>query len=535
MSLKGQASSAIWRKGFASAGGTFVSRLLGFARDLVLAALFPVEATDLFFNAFTIPNALRGLLAEGATSAAFVPVYSEIRERQGKKAAIEFAKSFRGFMCLVLVLVSLVGVLVAPLIAWAYGAGFAASPERFECFTSLIRLLFPYILLMGLAALDAGLLNAEGSFFLPALAPLWLNVGLISAALLSQIFAKDAGLFLLAGGALLGGLLHLVFQCFFLRFRSLPFGMRFWPWQKEVFSAFALLLPLVGGLGIYQLNVMSSRLLASFLSSGALSYFYYAQRLVEIPQGMFGVAFATASLASFSELRAREDKEALRRSLDDALSAVTFIALPCTALYVAMAFPLIRLLFVRGAFEVASAWETSRSLLWQSLGIWATAALRVLVPVFHAHRETRWPLLGSAANFLVFLSAGFALSRQLGHVGLAMALSLAAFAQLGVLLLLLKRLELLPSRAFWRRAMLMGIAASGGGWTSHLVLKAFDLWQMREACRWPIFGVAAFLGLGVFVGLSWAFQLPEPRFLLEHLGRLLGLNKGGRGAKPERV
>ncbi len=421
--------------------GTLLSRILGVVRDLVFAAMIPVAGTDLFFDAFTIPNALRGLLAEGAMTSALVPVYAEVRAKEGQAEATRFYASFRGLMMLLLVLVSAFGVLLARPIATAYGAGFGADPARFETFVSLTRLVFPYILFMGLAALGAGVLNAHQRFLVPSAAPALLNVAFILAPFLLVPLVVALGLpeiLALGVAALLGGALQVLAQWPSLHRLGLLGLPRLEASDPYVKKAFRLLIPLTLGLGIYQLNVMMSRLFASYLPEGSLSFLYYAQRLVEIPQGMFGVAIASAALPMLAELRARGDREGVLAAFRDALSLVLFVALPLSAILIALGHPIVVVLFARGAFGADAAIETGRSLAYQAAGVAAIASVRVLVPVFHAHNETRLPLLGGAANLVAFVAVASWLS-PLGHVGIAIAISVAGFVQCAVLLALLRR------------------------------------------------------------------------------------------------
>jgi putative peptidoglycan lipid II flippase len=449
------------------AAGTLLSRVLGVARDQVLAATIPIAWSDLFFDAFTIPNALRGLLAEGAVSSALVPVYTEVRRSAGDEAARGFYAGFRGLMMVVLAVVTLAGVLLARPIATAYGAGFSDDPVRFEAFVTLTRVVFPYIFFMGVAALGAGVLNAHGRFAVPAAAPALLNVAFVLApfVLVPPVVAAGHPPILALGlAALVGGVLQVVVQWPSLRAIGMPALPRLDLADPHVRKAFRLLLPLTLGLGIYQLNVMMSRLFASYLPEGAMSYLYYAQRLVEIPQGMFAVAIASAALPTLADLRARGDREGVLRTFREAHSLALFVALPLSAVLVALAHPIVVVLFARGEFGAEAALETGRSLAFQAAGVWAIASVRVVVPVFHTHNETRLPLWGGAANLVVFGALGWLLSGRLGHAGIALAISAAGAAQWLVLVGLLRRkLGPLGLRAMLPSVLRTGLASGAAG------------------------------------------------------------------------
>jgi putative peptidoglycan lipid II flippase len=435
------ARPTIARRAGIVAVGTLGSRVLGAVRDSVIAATFPLAATDAFFVAFTIPNALRVILGEGAVSAAFVPVLVEVRAKEGEERARAFYASLRGAMTLVLLVVTVLGVLGAPWIVLAYAAGYGDDPLKLGAATDLTRWLFPYIFFMGLAALGMGALNSLHRFAVPAFAPALLNVAMIAAALLLVPFAGDLGLppiGALAIGALVGGALQVVVQWPSLRSAGYGGLPRFDFRDPRVREAFSLLAPLVAGLGVYQLNLILSRLFASFLADGAQSFLYYAQRVVEIPQGMFALAIATATLPQLAALRAAGKDTEAKSLFAHSLRLSLFVSVPATLVLIALAEPTITVLFGRGEFRGAQVHEAALNLAWQAGGIWAIASVRSVVQMFYAHKRPRLPVLGSLANLIVFTGSALLLMPTYGHVGIAIAISAAGAAQLVVLLLLLR-------------------------------------------------------------------------------------------------
>lgn len=443
-------ASSVVRSAGVVALGTLVSRILGALRDVVIAASFTLGATDSFFVAFTIPNALRALLAEGAVSAAFVPLYTEALAREGPERAKEVHRTLSGAFLAVLALVSLLGVLAAPAFVTAYAAGY--GPERYEGTVLLTRIVFPYIFFVGSAALGMAALNANGRFAVPAVTPALLNVALIAAPFALVPLVVPLGfepVVSLAVAALVGGALQVLAQWPALRAIDHLHAPRLALGDPVVRRAAALLLPVAFGLGIYQVNVMLARLFVSYLPTGAQSYLYYGQRLVEIPQGMFALALASASLPRLSALRAEGDVEGVRQTFLDGLRHTLFIALPASALLVVLAEPIVTVLFERGAFGHDDAIQTARSLAWQGAGVVCIALVRVFVPVFHAHGDTRGPVWASAANLAAFAALALALRGPFGHVGVAIAISAAGIAQLGVLAWLLRRKlgRMLPASA----------------------------------------------------------------------------------------
>jgi putative peptidoglycan lipid II flippase len=453
------------------AAGTLVSRVLGAARDAVFAACFSVAETDAFFVAFTIPNALRGLLADGAVSSAFIPTYTDVRAKEGDAAASAFYAKLSGAMLSVLAVVSIVGVVAAPALVSLYAEGYARDATLFASTVTLTRIVFPYIFFMGAAALGTGLLNAHRRFAVPALAPALLNVALIAAPFV--LVAPSVALGLppiasLAIAAIVGGVLQMVAQWPALAKLgtssrpSIDFG------DVRVKRALALLGPLAIGLGIYQVNVMLSRLFTSYLPSGSQSYLYYGQRLVEIPQGMFALAIASAALPTLADLHSRGKTDELIATFGFAMRSSLFVGAPATALLVALARPITTVLFQRGAFDAHDAAETARSLAWQGAGVWAIACVRVVVPMFYAHGDTRTPLAGSAANLVSFVAIALLLRGPMNHAGIAVAISAAGALQLVVLLVLLRRkLGRLGFGRISASAARVGIAAiamSAAGW-----------------------------------------------------------------------
>lgn len=438
---RGDAGTSIAKRAGLVAFGTLLSRFSGALRDAVIAATFTLAATDAFWLAFTIPNALRVILGEGAVSAAIVPVYTEAREKDGEDAARDVYAKLVGAMALALLVVSAVGVLAAPFVVTLYASGFQEAPGLFEETVLLTRVVFPYILLVGLGALAQGGLNANGRFFAPAFAPALFNLSLalLPFAILPRITAAGAPASLaLAIAALVGGVLALAFVIPSLRGADLLVRPRLALSDPYVRRAFALLGPLVIGLGVYQLNVAVSRQFSSYLPRGALSYLYYGQRLVEIPQGMFALAIASATLPAIATAAARGDDEGAKRLFRESLRMTLAIAIPSSVALAVLATPIVAVLFGRGLFDASAIAETGRSLFFQALGVWAVASVRTVVPMFHGRKDTRSPVIASATNLVAFVLVTASLIRPLGHVAIAIALSVASVAQLLVQLVLLR-------------------------------------------------------------------------------------------------
>lgn len=496
------------------AAGTLTSRILGAVRDAVVAAVFALGATDAFWLAFTIPNALRVLLGEGAVSAAFVPVFTEVQERAGRERAKAFFENLVGAMAVVLLAVTAVGVAAAPWIVKAYAFGFQRDRALFETTVALTRLLFPYIFLMGISALMMGALHARKRFAAPAFAPALLNVSLIASAFLLVPLVVSRGfpaIFALAVGALLGGALQIVAQAPSLRREGLLVRPSVGFGDIYVRKCARLMVPLLAGLGVYQLNVLLSRLFASFLPTGSVSYLYYGQRLAEIPQGMFALAIASAALPSLSDAVAKGYEAEAKRLFRHALRLSLFVAVPAGIALMVLAEPVVTVFFGRGQYDAYAIEETARSFVWQAAGIWAVASVRTIVPMFHAHNDTRTPVLASALNLVTFVALSLTLMGPMQHAGLALATTAASVAQLVALLWLLRRRsgdlgfsELSSSLAkILAASSAMGIVVAVGA--------SFGNWGLggNDPRNLLVFVVTAMLGLAVYLGVAAALRAPE--------------------------
>lgn len=421
--------------------GTLVSRVLGLGRDLVLAAFFSRAATDLFFVAFTIPNALRQLLAEGALASAFVPVLAKVEEEEGAKKAEEFYARLRGVMWVVLLVACVLGVAAAPLLCELFAAGFHARPGAFERTVKVTRAVFPYLFFMGLAAIGAGALQTRKKFGVAAFAPALLNVAMIVCAIaLAPVLAKNGidPLYALAVGALVGGALQVFAQLPDLRAAGFtaPLSVKFNdPHLREVMRRIA---PMTLGLMIYEVDLVLSRRFLSQAGEGANSWFYYAQRLCDFPQGIFALALATATLPSLAKLVARGEREEVARTAAHAFRLALFVGLPASALLFALARPIVIAVFARGAFDAVSVDGTSASLMVQGLGVVAVAMVRQLVPLYYALGDTRTPVLISGADLLAFIGIALVARGPLGHVGVAWAVTGSSIVQLGLLMMALR-------------------------------------------------------------------------------------------------
>jgi putative peptidoglycan lipid II flippase len=425
--------SAIARPAGTVAFFTFLSRILGLVRDMVVAFSFGAAShADAFFVAFRIPNMLRRMVAEGALTASFLPVYVDHLENQEPKDTQEVVNVVFTILILVLALITLAGVALSPWIIRLFAPGFLSAPGKFDLAVSLNRIVFPYIFFVSLVALSMGILNARGHFAAPAAAPILLNVCMIGGALWLSRWCEPP-IYGLAVGVVVGGL----FQ-FFLQLPVLASkGVRFRPsvsFRHPAVRRIGLLfLPAAFGAAVYQLNLFVSNLLASFLPEGSISYLWYASRLLEFPLGVFGMALAIAAFPSLSQQSARQDASLFLRTFEDTLGLITFVTLPAMVGLIMLRLPIVEVLFQRGAFVPLTTLQTADALLYYCVGMWPIAASRIVVSAFHSVQDTRTPVKLSFIAFVANVILSLILMGPMRHCGLALANSLSALLNVGLL------------------------------------------------------------------------------------------------------
>jgi putative peptidoglycan lipid II flippase len=417
---------------------TFLSRILGFIRDAAIAWYFGAGlSTDAFIAAFRIPNLFRKLFGEGSLSNAFVPVFTEYLTHQGKPEALRLARSALWFLSALLVVVTLVGILLSPLIVSVVAPGFSGESGKASLTVALTRIMFPYVFFICLVGLCMGILNVLGHFAGPALAPVLLNLSMIGAIFcISPYF--DEPVFGLAIGVLIGGAVQLWVQLPLL-FRK---GVRFWQKSKIFHPGLKkigkMMLPVILGGAAYQINILVGTLLASFLKEGSVSYLYFADRLVQFPLGIFAIATATAVLPSLARQAAVKDLPAVTDTFAHTIKLILFITLPAMVGLILLRDPIIAVLFQRGEFDAEATRLTAYALLYYAIGLWAFAALRIVTATFFALQDTRTPVITASISIVANIVFGILLMGPLAHGGLALAASLASIVNLILLIMALK-------------------------------------------------------------------------------------------------
>lgn len=412
---------------------TMLSRVLGLARDVVVAGYFGSTASaDAFFVAFKIPNFLRRLFAEGAFSQAFVPVLSEYRSQRSFGEVRQLVSCVSGTLAGTLLLVMVVGVLAAPLIIRLFAPGFIDEPEKLSLAGDMLRITFPYLLLISLTALSGSILNTYSRFAVPAFTPVLLNLSLIgSTLLLSPYF--DEPVMALAWGVLIAGIAQLLLQIpFLLQIRLLP-RPKWGPQHEGSRRIMKLMVPALFGVSVSQINLLLDTVLASFLQTGSVSWLYYSDRLSELPLGVFGIAIATVILPSLSTRHAEEDGEHFSRTLDWAIRLILLIGVPAAVALFILAGPFITTLFDYGKMTDHDVLMAAMSLKAYSLGLLAFMLIKVLAPGYFARQDTKTPVKIAIKAMMANMVLSLILVFPLQHTGLALATTLSASLNAGLL------------------------------------------------------------------------------------------------------
>ena len=440
---------------------TFLSRILGLAREVVFAAVFgDGAAADAFFVAFRIPNFLRRLFAEGAFSQAFVPVLSEYRKRRTFDEIKSLVDHVAGRLSLILVVVTVIGVIAAPVLGTLFAWGYRDTPDKFALLVEMLRITFPYILLISLTGFAGSILNAYGRFAVPAMTPIFLNLTLIACALLLSPLMEEP-ILALAWGVLLAGMIQLMFQLPFLHHLRLIPRPRVKPRNEGVNKVIMLMLPVMFSVSVGQINLLLDTILATALQGdGAVSWLYYSDRLMELPLGMFAIAIATVILPTLSRIHAAADTEKFITTLDWSLRALVLVGLPATLALITLAEPLIITIYQRGAFALDSVLPTAASLKAYAVGLLGFMSIKVLVTAYFSRQDTTTPVRFAVIAMVSNMVFNLLLIIPLAHVGLALATSLSAFVNGGLLLRGLLQRDVFHFRRHWVAFLLRtGIAA----------------------------------------------------------------------------
>ncbi|HEX9860810.1 MAG TPA: murein biosynthesis integral membrane protein MurJ [Nitrospirota bacterium] len=517
-------NSKVTRAAGVIGAATFVSRILGFIRDMVVAKVFGATlVADAFFVAFRITNLLRELLAEGSMSAAFIPVFTEYLALRSKEEARELASAVFNLLFFILSGAVLLGIALSPYIVTLLAPGFAADPEKFAMTVYLTRIMFPYMLFIGLAAVTMGVLNSLGSFTAPALSPVMLNVSMIGSALLVSP-RMDNPIAGLALGVIFGGMLQLMVQIPPMKKKGMGIRLIWKPAHEGVKRVLRLAVPVVGSLAVTQINIFVSSILASYLVVGSISYLYYATRLYQFPHGIFGIAIATAILPAMSRQAAAEDHGSLRDTLSFGIRYVLFINIPAMVGLAVLGIPITSLLFQRGEFDYQATVGTAYALVFFSAGLWAFSGVRIVNSAFYALKDTGTPvrsaLMAATANVVLSLL----LMKPLGHGGLALANSLASiFNMLNLLYLFRKKMGPIGLRSILRSSARTVAASAVMGLVCYYMSRS-GIWAINGHTleKAYIVGASVATGIIVYAAMQAAFKSEELAFIIGSFRKRLG-------------
>jgi putative peptidoglycan lipid II flippase len=501
--------------------GTLLSRILGFIRDMVIAHFFGAGmVADAFFVAFRIPNLWRRLVGEGSLTISFIPVYTEYLTQRTDEESREVTHIAFTIGGVVLLILTVLGILFSPILIRIIAPGFTEIPEKFQLTVRLNQIIFPYLFFMGLFALSMGILNSHRHFFAPAIAPIFLNISMIlSIFLFYHAFQKPV--MALALGVLAGGIIQFLFQIPFLMKKRVTFRFNFNFRHPAIKRIGYLMIPGLIGTAVYQLNVFIDTIFASFLPGGSVSYLYFADRLMEFPLGIFAIAVGMAALPSLSKLASKGEMEEFKETLSFTFRLVSFISIPAMVGLIALKTPIINLLFQRGLFDYSATIMTAKALLFYSVGLWAIAGARTLVPAFYSLQDTWTPLKIALICLGANVIFNWILIYPMKHAGLALATSLSSTLNLILLfrklnpklggLGLMKNIKSLLRIFFC--SLPMGLVAywicSFGNWST----------TGNEFGKVMLLMIGIVVGIGVYIVCSYWVKNEEMIFLLKMIRR----------------
>jgi putative peptidoglycan lipid II flippase len=524
--LSGEGNSVVSeKKAMTRAAGvvglwTVLSRVLGFARDVVIALFLGAgPGADAFFVAFRIPNLLRRLFAEGALSAAFIPTFVETLHKDGRVQAAQLARVACTVAAIILALVTLAGILFSSGLVQLIAPGFLHDAAKFQLTVDLNRIMFPYIFFISLVALASGVLNSMGRFAAPAAAPALLNICMIASVVLFSTVFHANPVYELAWGVVAAGVMQLALQIPFIAAEGIRLRPNFNFRHPALKRMGVLFLPAAFGGAVYQINVMVGTILASMLPVGGVSWLYYADRLVELPLGVFAIALGTAVLPSMSRQAADGDMAGLTHSVSFALRIIAFFTIPASVALILLGEPIIAVLFQRGLFTVTDTQQTTLALVWYTAGLWAFSGLKVVTQAFYSLKDTRTPVWVAIGAVIVNLVVGLLLMGPMQQGGLALATSLAAAFNVAVLFaILIKRLGSFPS-SYFSLSIARMCAASAVMAIPLLYLRTLGDWTLGSSKLNVLVLVATILvGLVTFAGAAYVLRCREMHSMLEMLG-----------------
>ena len=505
-------------KALAAVGSmTFLSRILGFVRDTLIARVFGAGLyTDAFFVAFKIPNLLRRISAEGAFSQAFVPILAEYKKQRSFDETHALINHVATLLGLFLVLITIVGMLAAPWVIQISAPGFTADQAKFDLTVDLLRITFPYIFFISLVSLAGGVLNTYGNFQVPAMTPVWLNISFIVGVLFVAPYF-DHSVKVLAWAVFVGGVLQLVYQWPYLRKIGLVPRYELNLDDEGVWRIAKLMGPAIFGVSIAQISLLINTIVASLLVTGSVSWLYYADRLMEFPTGVLGVALGTILLPSLAKSYADKSDGEYSKLLDWGLRLTFILALPAAVALAVLSVPLVAGLFHYGAFNALDVEMTRQALIAYSFGLLGLILVKVLAPAFYSRQNIKTPVKIAVLTLIVtqLMSLFFVFVLKLNHAGLALAIGLGACMNAGLLYFYLRKAKLFKPQAGWYAFMAkLAIALIAMAAVLHFVAGDDALWLHYSLVpKLTHLVVLLVLGAGTYFAALWLMGIRIKDFI----------------------
>jgi putative peptidoglycan lipid II flippase len=480
---------------------------------------------DAFTIALLIPNLLRRLTAEGAMTAAFIPVFAEVKKEKSRKELWAFANAFFYDLTLILTALTVLGIIFSPILVKVIAFGYGEVPGKWELTIVLTKIMFPYIFLISLAALAMAILNSFQKFFIPAFTPVLFNLAIIVAALLFAGRTEEPT-FVFAVGVVIGGVLQLLIQLPFLWRQGMrfKFGLSFT--HPAVRRVARLAIPGIFGAGIYQINMFVSRMIATSLEEGSVSSLYYASRIEELTLGLFAIALSIALLPTLSELAAHRDIEGMKRTLNYSFKLIFLVTFPAMAGLIVLNQPIIHVLFQRGAFDAQSTAMSSWCLLFFAFGLPFISGTKILAPMFFSLKDTKTPVIIAFFVMLSYIGLSLVLMIPLRAGGIALALSLSSlFNFLALFYLLEKKIGTIEKKDLFVSALKSALGAAVMGGAVWLFMGQFDFKKLTFAERLGVLTAAIVGGILVYLILSLLFKHEDLKGLKEVFSKKKILHK----------
>lgn len=499
-----------------------MSRIFGFIRDMVIAKFLGTGMlADVFLASFGIPNMMRHLMGEGVLSAGLVPVFTESIEKNTREETNLLMSSFLWIVLIFSILVTVIFIIFTPFLVRMILPGFISSPEKMELTIKITRWLIPYLIFIGVSSCMIGMLHSYKYFFVPAISPAVFNFGIVISSLFFGILF-DQPLKGIVAGVLIGGFMQIMIQWPMLV--HIGFKMKFVFWHPAIKRILKMIGPAIFALAVTEINITITRIFASsgqLAGEGAISILYYANRLIQLPMGIFTIAISTAILPTLSSQFIEGDIEKAKLTILYAFRFSLFIVIPATVGLIVLRVPIIRLLFERGAFGPGATHDTAMALLFYSLGILGYVGVKIIIPVFYSLEDTFTPAKIALLILVISVFLDFILVRLMRFSGLALSISVSNFIQLGFLIFFLKnkigplglKKMVMPFIKVVMISFFMGAAC-------YLLINFIEKFIVLNLIN-QIFEVGFCIAAGIiiFFGLCYIFKLKEMEIIGEIISR----------------